>query len=56
MTDQWYIARDGQTFGPYAPEQVKELARIQPLLPTDQRLRAGTFTVHAPVSPARMVL
>jgi hypothetical protein len=42
MTDQWYIARDGQTFGPYTPEQVQELSRIQPFLPTDQMLRAGT--------------
>ena len=42
MTDEWYIARDGQTFGPYTPEQVQELSRIQPLLPTDQMLRAGT--------------
>jgi GYF domain 2 len=42
MTDQWYIARDGQTFGPYTPEQVQELSRLQPFLPTDQMLRAGT--------------
>ena len=42
MTDQWYIARDGQTFGPYTSEQVQELSRIRPFLPTDQMLREGT--------------
>jgi Ca-activated chloride channel family protein len=38
---QWYYARHGQTFGPFTPEQLRELARDGKLLPNDLVSKPG---------------
>ena len=47
MNDEWYIARDGQTFGPYPAEQLPHLAA------TNVSCRPTTFFALAPVIGCR---
>src|SRR4051812_29923004 len=35
MSPRWYFARNGQTFGPFSHEQLRDLARDGRLLPND---------------------
>lgn len=41
MSHQWYVARDGQQYGPYSSEQLAEEARAGRLVPTDRVWREG---------------
>src|SRR5262245_28176469 len=38
---QWYYARQGETFGPFTPAQLRDLARQGTLLPDDMVSRPG---------------
>lgn len=35
MTDQWFVQRDGQKFGPYSPARLKQMTTTGQLLPVD---------------------
>jgi hypothetical protein len=41
MTDQWYLAREKQKFGPYSTEQLKQFAAQGQVVPTDMLLKEG---------------
>jgi hypothetical protein len=41
MSQQWHYARHGQTYGPYTPEQLRDLAEAGRLLPDDLVTREG---------------
>src|SRR5262249_370221 len=51
MTEQWYCCRDGQRFGPFSAEQLRQMASARQLLPTDMIWRDGM----SGWSPARSV-
>jgi hypothetical protein len=47
LADQWYFAWDGKTFGPFSAPQLKELAGLGRLQPTDTVWKEGTARVLA---------
>jgi hypothetical protein len=40
--DNWYIARDNKTYGPYTTAQMKQMAESRQLLPSDMILQDGS--------------
>jgi hypothetical protein len=42
MSEQWYVARGRQKFGPYSFAELKELARTGGVLPVEMVLKEGT--------------
>ena len=41
MSDQWFLARNGQQFGPYTLQHLQQMARSRQLLPADQLWKQG---------------
>jgi hypothetical protein len=41
MADHWFVQRDGQTFGPFGPAQLKQMTATGQLLPVDLVSRGG---------------
>src|SRR4051812_41868853 len=42
MARQWHIGRNGTPYGPYSHKQMREMAGVGELLPTDLVLQEGT--------------